>query len=89
MNFANKTITKQRRAFKEWGVMADWKNSCYYTFSPEYESDQLEVFFQMYEQVSTKLWTHEISQYKNNECVLHRRIQYELLLVFIKFSHAS
>ena len=38
-------------AFKRWGVMADWNNQCYYTFDPEYEVKQLEVFYQMYEKV--------------------------------------
>lgn len=47
--FAREAIKIQMEAFKRWGVMADWDNQCYYTFDPEYEVKQLEVFYQMYE----------------------------------------
>ena len=50
--FAEKTISMQKKAFKSWGVMADW-NNCYFTFDKEFEAKQLEVFFQMYEKVLT------------------------------------
>ena len=49
--FAQKAVKKQKSAFKEWGVMADWENSCYFTTHPQYEANQLEVFFQMHEKV--------------------------------------
>lgn len=46
--FANEVIETQKEAFKRWGVMADWGRS-YFTFDPQYEAKQLEVFYQMYE----------------------------------------
>ncbi|XP_071496652.1 isoleucine--tRNA ligase, mitochondrial-like [Diadema antillarum] len=45
--FAKKAIKTQMRAFKRWGVMADWSN-CYYTFDREFEAMQLELFHDMY-----------------------------------------
>jgi isoleucyl-tRNA synthetase len=51
--FAREAIEIQMEAFKRWGVMADWNNQCYYTFDPEYEVKQLEVFYQMYEKVKS------------------------------------
>lgn len=50
--FAREAITVQMEAFKRWGVMADWDKQCYYTFDPQYEAKQMEVFYQMYEKVS-------------------------------------
>jgi isoleucyl-tRNA synthetase len=47
--FAEKAIKKQMSSFKRWGVMADWQNDCYYTFNKDYEVEQLETFFQMYD----------------------------------------
>ncbi|XP_071164030.1 isoleucine--tRNA ligase, mitochondrial-like isoform X1 [Mytilus edulis] len=47
--FAREAITVQMEAFKRWGVMADWDKQCYYTFDPQYEAKQMEVFYQMYE----------------------------------------
>ncbi|XP_077977648.1 isoleucine--tRNA ligase, mitochondrial-like [Glandiceps talaboti] len=46
--FAEKTIKTQMKAFKRWGVMADW-NNCYYTFDKEFEVSQLQVFYDMYD----------------------------------------
>ena len=37
-------------SFKQWGVMGDWDNP-YFTYSPQFEVEQLEVFLQMYEKV--------------------------------------
>lgn len=51
--FAREAIEIQMEAFKRWGVMADWKKQCYFTLDPNYESKQLEVFYQMYEKVLT------------------------------------
>jgi len=31
--------------------MADWQNGCYYSYDKQYEANQLEVFYQMYEKV--------------------------------------
>ena len=48
-SFARKTIEFQKSAFKRWGIMADWDNP-YITMSKEYESNQIDVFYQMYKQ---------------------------------------
>jgi hypothetical protein len=37
-------------SFKQWGVIGDWDNP-YFTYNPQYEVEQLEVFLQMYEKV--------------------------------------
>ena len=50
--FAENAIQEQMKGFKRWGVMADW-NSCYQTFDPKYEAKELDVFFSMYEKVSS------------------------------------
>ena len=49
--FAERTIRQQSEAFQRWGVMADWQKKCYYTFDKQYEANQLEVFYQMYDKV--------------------------------------
>ena len=49
--FAHKAADKQLAAFRRWGVMADWKTGCYYTFDKIYEVAQLETFYKMYEKV--------------------------------------
>ena len=46
-SFARKTIESQKSAFIRWGIMADWDNP-YITMSKEYESNQIDVFYQMY-----------------------------------------
>ena len=50
--FAEKTIKTQMASFQRWGVMADWDKGCYYTFDKQYEADQLDVFYQMYQKVN-------------------------------------
>ena len=49
--FAQKAAAKQLSAFRRWGVMADWESGCYYSYDKQYEADQLEIFYQMYEKV--------------------------------------
>ncbi|KAK6631671.1 hypothetical protein RUM43_013735 [Polyplax serrata] len=39
----------QKEAFKELGVMADWTHQCYYTFDVNYITNQLEIFWKLYE----------------------------------------
>uniref|UniRef100_T1IPW0 isoleucine--tRNA ligase n=1 Tax=Strigamia maritima TaxID=126957 RepID=T1IPW0_STRMM len=46
--FALSAIETQKKAFKRWGVMADWEN-CYLTLSKDYEITQLKAFFELYE----------------------------------------
>ncbi|XP_076815858.1 isoleucine--tRNA ligase, mitochondrial-like [Clavelina lepadiformis] len=46
--FALKTIEAQTRAFKRWGVMADWDEQCYFTFDKSYEASELEAFYELY-----------------------------------------
>ena len=33
--------------------MADWTGDCYYTLSPQYVSNQLQIFYQLYEKVNS------------------------------------
>ncbi|XP_022079174.1 isoleucine--tRNA ligase, mitochondrial-like [Acanthaster planci] len=47
--FAEKAIDRQMKAFKKWGIMADWDSGCYFTFDKEYEASQLRLFHQMYQ----------------------------------------
>ncbi|XP_053374897.1 isoleucine--tRNA ligase, mitochondrial-like [Mercenaria mercenaria] len=46
--FADGAVRSQMESFKRWGVMGDWDNP-YYTYNPQYEAKQLEVFLHMYE----------------------------------------
>ena len=50
-SFALQTIEDQKESFLRWGIMADWAADCYYTLSPQYISNQLEVFHRLYEKV--------------------------------------
>ena len=45
--FAQKTLKLQREAFQRWGCMGDWGNP-YLTMDPNYEADQVKVFYEMY-----------------------------------------
>ncbi|RWS25478.1 isoleucine--tRNA ligase-like protein [Leptotrombidium deliense] len=47
-HFANKTIKKQMKTFKRWGLMADWNNP-YFTYDKSYVSKQIEAFGDLYE----------------------------------------
>ena len=49
--FAEKAAAMQLSAFRRWGVMADWQTGCYYSYDKQYEVNQLEVFYKMYEKV--------------------------------------
>jgi len=51
--FAQQAAAKQLVAFRRWGVMADWQTGCYYSYDKQYEVNQLEIFYQMYEKVRT------------------------------------
>ncbi|XP_060559788.1 isoleucine--tRNA ligase, mitochondrial-like isoform X2 [Ruditapes philippinarum] len=46
--FADGAVQTQMYSFKQWGVIGDWDNP-YFTYNPQYEVEQLEVFLQMYE----------------------------------------
>ncbi|KAH9519440.1 Isoleucine--tRNA ligase, mitochondrial [Bulinus truncatus] len=45
--FAEKTLMEQKKTFQQWGIMGDWKN-VYKTLTPDYESNQLKVFYEIY-----------------------------------------
>ena len=45
--FAQKTMKLQKEAFQRWGCMGDWERP-YLTMDPDYEVDQIRVFYQMY-----------------------------------------
>ncbi|XP_064623018.1 isoleucine--tRNA ligase, mitochondrial-like [Lineus longissimus] len=46
--FAKDAILIQSNAFKRWGVMADWANTCYFTYDKEYEAKQLQLFYALF-----------------------------------------
>ena len=45
--FARKTLGLQRESFQRWGCLGDWATP-YITMDPEYEANQVKVFYQMY-----------------------------------------
>lgn len=45
--FAKRTVEDQKRIFKSWGVLGDWKN-CYTTYSTDYIKTQLRLFYKLY-----------------------------------------
>ncbi|XP_041353024.1 isoleucine--tRNA ligase, mitochondrial-like [Gigantopelta aegis] len=47
--FAEQAIKHQKESFRRWGVMADWNNNCYTTFSPQYQADQIQIFYSLFE----------------------------------------
>lgn len=48
-DFAKKAIKSQKKSFINWGLLGDWDNP-YLTMSREYESNQIDVFYDMYKQ---------------------------------------
>nr|XP_039259013.1 isoleucine--tRNA ligase, mitochondrial-like [Styela clava] len=47
--FAEKTILRQKDAFKRWGIMADWSNEgCYFTYTKQFEAKEIEAFYEIY-----------------------------------------
>ncbi|XP_060070569.1 isoleucine--tRNA ligase, mitochondrial-like [Ylistrum balloti] len=47
--FAEESIQVQSKAFQSWGVMADWKNSCYHTVDREFQARELDLFYTLYQ----------------------------------------
>lgn len=48
--FAKSTIETQKKAFRRWGIMANWKDDgCYYTFDKQYEMKELKAFHQIFQ----------------------------------------
>ncbi|RUS87660.1 hypothetical protein EGW08_004583 [Elysia chlorotica] len=47
-DLVKKVVEDQKKSFLQWGIMGDW-NSVYRTLSPDYESAQLQVFYNIYE----------------------------------------
>lgn len=47
--FAKEVIQSQKAVFKYWGVMADWEDGCYFTFSKPYIQNQLQQFYSLYQ----------------------------------------
>ena len=47
--FAKKTVQLQQKSFQRWGLVADWSVP-YLTMSKQYESNQIDVFYKMYQQ---------------------------------------
>ena len=46
--YALEQIEIQKKQFRSWGVMGDWENY-YKTMDPQYESLQIQVFFEMFQ----------------------------------------
>ena len=53
-NIALSMSKLQKESFKSWGVIGNWENGCYYTFDTNYIINQLQIFWKMYERVSTE-----------------------------------
>ncbi|XP_071454939.1 isoleucine--tRNA ligase, mitochondrial [Hetaerina americana] len=47
--FAKDAVSVQKKAFKSWGITADWENGCYFTYNADYIKTQLRLFSTMYE----------------------------------------
>lgn len=47
---ALKKIEIQKNAFKKWGILGNW-DKYYYTSSPEYIVNELQLFWKLYEKV--------------------------------------
>ena len=47
--FADKAIQDQKEAFRSWNIVADWKDGCYYSYDPQFEAEQLDLFLRMYQ----------------------------------------
>ena len=48
--FAETTIEHQKKAFKKWGLLANWQSQdgCYFTFSKAYQIKELKYFYETY-----------------------------------------
>lgn len=46
--FAEEAVGWQKEAFVRWGIVADWQDNCYHTFTPDYVAKQLKLFGQLY-----------------------------------------
>jgi len=84
--FAEQAAAKQVSAFRRWGVMADWQNGCYYTYDKQYEVNQLEIFYRMYEKVRSAM--HCIFKFVTCEMKFEQllKISGELLFVVLLFT---
>ena len=49
--FAYNASQDQMKAFKQWGVLGDWDNQCYYTYDNKYVINQLQIFWKFYDKV--------------------------------------
>ncbi|KAK9498314.1 hypothetical protein O3M35_002975 [Rhynocoris fuscipes] len=48
--YAERSICDQKSAFKSWAIMADWEKQCYHTYDVSYISNQLQQFYNLYDQ---------------------------------------
>ncbi|OWF46981.1 Isoleucine--tRNA ligase, mitochondrial [Mizuhopecten yessoensis] len=46
---AEESIAVQSKAFQSWGIMADWKKSCYQTTDRDFQARELDLFYTLYE----------------------------------------
>ncbi|XP_008551084.1 isoleucine--tRNA ligase, mitochondrial [Microplitis demolitor] len=47
--YAEEAIKHQRESFISWGIMADWKDNCYFTNNISFMTNQLRQFINLYE----------------------------------------
>lgn len=47
--FVKEVVHNQKAIFKSWGIMADWENGCYFTYSKPYVQNQLQQFYKLYQ----------------------------------------
>lgn len=67
--FSQQTKKRQLTSFKEWGLLADWKNS-YFTCHPDYVINQLKVFQDLYEKVREIYFSVKNELICNFSCLL-------------------
>lgn len=59
--YATTAIKDQKEAFKTWGIMADWDQQCYYTYSNDYVKNQLRQFYNLYEKVTDSVTRNQLT----------------------------
>ncbi|XP_033735132.1 isoleucine--tRNA ligase, mitochondrial-like [Pecten maximus] len=47
--FAEESVQVQSKAFQSWGIMADWKTSCYHTTDRDFQARELDLFYTLYQ----------------------------------------
>ncbi|OQR74465.1 isoleucine--tRNA ligase [Tropilaelaps mercedesae] len=89
-NFALEALDGQMASFKSWGVMADWSNNIYRTLDPDYITEQLRAFYDLYEkglvfQDLRPVYWSPSNQTALAEAELEYKPDHTSLAVYVKF----